>query len=376
MVQIDSFHYLRIYGQSIFTMIKSVSYTLVLIGCLTFLSVSTSAQEFMGFERVQHDTNYIRAYKDELTTRVYLSRKQNGYTLSEGLVSPFLKYRTNDNLLLGIGYTYTFLTINLGVKIPFLNKDDDIYGKSKYTDLTLHGIFRSLIVDLYLQWNEGYYISNPEDLVPDWNSQNAYPQRGDMRSNLIGLNVQYLFNSSRYSYKAAFVQNEFQKKSAGSPLAGIEAYWMLAMTDSAMIAPGIPQGGFLGDSIFNQVDIFNVGINGGYAYTFVWDKNLFISLSATAGFSGGKNKVHYSTISNTSYDKLTIGMTSSFRVSLGYNSNSYYVGLSAIHFSMRSMVWDEADWFSYSTGNIKVNVVKRFRLKKPIKILRPDLWVF
>lgn len=355
---------------------KSVSYTLVLIGCLSFLSVSTSAQEFKGFERVQLDTNYVRVYKDELTTRVYLSRKQNGYTLSEGLTSPFLKYRTNDNLLLGIGYTYTFLTINLGLKMPFINGDDATYGKSKYVDLTLHGIFTSLIVDLYLQWNHGYYIANPEDHVPDWSSQNAYPQRGDMRTNLIGLNVQYLFNSSRYSYKAAFVQNEFQKKSAGSLLLGVEAYWMLAMTDSTMIAPGIPQQGYLGNTSFNQVDIMNAGINGGYAYTFVWDEKLFVSLSATGGFSGSKNKVHYTTLSNTSYDKFSIGMTSSFRISLGYNSNTYYVGLSLLRFSMRSMVWDEADWFTYSTGNIRLNLVKRFRLKRPIKILRPDLWIF
>ena len=205
--------------------------------------------------------------------------------LSEGLVSPWLKYRTNDNLLLGIGYTYTFLTINLGVKMPFINNDDDIYGKSKYTDLTLHGIFRSIIVDLYLQWNNGYYISNPEDVIAQLGFTEGHPQRGDMRSNLIGLNVQYLFNSSRYSYKAAFVQNEFQKKSAGSPIAGIEAYWMLAMTDSAMIIPQIPPNGFLGDVGFNQVDIFNMGINGGYAYTFVWKETLFLSVSGTVGLS-------------------------------------------------------------------------------------------
>ena len=355
---------------------KSGSYISALIVILSVFPVSAAAQEFKGFDRVQLDTNYVRVYKDELTTRVYLSRKQNGYTLSEGLASPFLKYRTNDNLLLGIGYTYTFLTINLGLKMPFINNDDATYGKSKYVDLTLHGIFRSLIVDLYLQWNHGYYISNPEDHMPDWSSQNAYPQRGDMRSNLIGLNVQYLFNSSRYSYKAAFVQNEFQKKSAGSLIVGAEAYWMLAMTDSAMIAPGIPQDGFLGDVTFNQVDIINMGINAGYAYTFVWKETLYLSLSATAGLSAGNNLVHNSIEANTSYNKLTVGMTSSYRISLGYNSNSYYVGLSAIRFSMKNMVWDEADWFTYVTGNIKLNVVKRFRLKRPIKILRPDLWTF
>jgi len=340
------------------------------------LSISGSAQISSGFDIVKHDTSYIRIYRDELTTRIYLKRKQNSYNLDGKFASPWLKYKTNDNLLLGIGYTYSFMTINLGVKMPFINKDDDIYGETKYTDLSLHGIFRSIIVDLYLQWNKGYYLSNPEDIQPGWNTGQGYPLRRDMRSNIVGVNVQYLFNSSRYSYKAAFLQNEFQKRSAGSAIAGIEGHWMLGITDSAMVAPAIPPSGFLEDVPFNQVDIFNMGINGGYAYTFVWSEKFYLSLSATVGFSGAKNNIHYSTTSTTYWSGLTVGLTTSSRISLGYNSNDYYVGLSANHFALRNLVWGENNWFTYGTGNIRLNLVKRFRLKRPIKILRPDLWTF
>ena len=151
---------------------------------------------------------------------------------------------------------------------------------------------------------------------------------------------------------------------------------MLAMTDSAMIPPQIPPSGFISDAPFNQVDIFNIGINGGYAYTFVWRETLFLSVSATLGLSGGSNQIHNSAISESHRDKITFGMTSSYRLALGYNSNQFYVGLSAIRFDMRNMVWEDKDWFSYGTGNIRLNVVRRFQLKRPIKILRPDLWIF
>jgi len=351
-------------------------YKAALIFFISGLSIAAYGQSFSGLDIVKHDTSYIRVYRDELTTRVYLSRKQNGYNLSGKPFSPWLKYKTNDNILLGIGYTYTFLTINLGVKMPFINNDDEKYGKSTYTDLSLHGIFRSVIVDLYLQWNKGYYLANPEDLIPDWSTNQGYPLRGDLRSNIVGVNVQYLFNSSRYSYKAAFFQNEFQKKSAGSPIIGFEGHWMMGITDSAMVAPSIPPSGFLDDVPFNQVDIFNMGINGGYAYTFVWKEKLYLSLSLTVGFSGAKNIVHYSNSSTTYWNGLTVGLTTSSRISLGYNSNAYYVGLSSTYFSMRNMVWGQGDWFSYNTGNIRLNLVKRFRLKRAIKILRPDLWIF
>ena len=201
---------------------RSLIYSGIIL--FTLSGHSAIAQTIGKFERVKLDTNYIEAYKDELTVRAYVSRKQNGYNLSNRLFSPWLKYKTNDNLLLGLGYTYSFLTLNLAVKMPFINQDDDLYGESRYFDMQAHSIFRSYIVDLYLQWNKGYYISNPEDLIPNWAPETGYPIRGDLRTHILGLNVQYLFNASRYSYKASFLQNEFQKRSAGSPIVGIEAY--------------------------------------------------------------------------------------------------------------------------------------------------------
>lgn len=337
---------------------------------------SASAQIFDVGTKVKYDTNYIQVYKDELTTRLFFSRKQNGYTLSDRLLQPWIKYKTNDNLLLGLGYTYSFLTLNLALKMPVFNSDNELYGASRYLDLQTHSIFRSFIMDLYLQWNKGYYLSNPANVIPNWDTNESLPLRGDLRTNVIGLNVQYLFNSSRYSYKASFVQNEFQKKSAGSPIAGIEAYWMLGMADSILIPMESNSGLFLEGALFNQTDIANIGVNGGYAYTFVWEKTLYASFSSVVGLSGGYNRVHQTVSSNTCCSGMAFGLNNSTRISLGYNNPTYYVGLSYIFFTMRNRVGNQGDWIAYSTGNIRFNVVRRFRLKRPIKLLRPDLWTF
>lgn len=336
---------------------------------------SVTAQVFDKIEKVKIDTNYIEAYKDELTVRAYLSRKQNRYFLANKIASPWLKYNTNDNLILGLGYTYSFLTLNLGVKMPFINNDDDIYGESRYTDLQAHSIFRSFIIDFYLQWNRGYYVSNPEGLIPGWDPDGPYPMRGDMRTHILGLNIQYLFNAKRFSYKASFLQNEFQKKSAGSPIVGMEAYWMLGMTDSIMVGGYIPSSGFMEDQAFNQVDISNLGFNGGYAYTFVWKERMYLSLSTVLGFSGAYNQVHDTESSTTINSGVTLGYSNTSRISLGYNNNKYYVGLSYMHFFMSNLSPGYGDWYTYGTGYIRFNVVRRFLLKKPIIILRPDLWI-
>jgi hypothetical protein len=279
--------------------------------------------------------------------------------------------------LIGLGYTYSFLTINLGVKLPFVNEDDELYGKSKYIDLQTKFLFRSYIVDLYLQWSAGHYLSNPEDVYYAWNNnEDIMPQRGDMRTNIVGLNVQRLFNSERYSYKASFWQNEFQKKSAGSPIIGVEAYWMLGMTDSLMVESAIPSSGYMDDELFNQNDMVNVGLNGGYAYTFVWDEKLYLSLWTMFGISGAYHRVHYTPDSYTLSKGFTVGFTNNTKISLGYNSRKHYVGLSYSRFSMSTMTGSYRDWISYNTGHIRVNFVKRIHLKRSIKILRPDLWIF
>lgn len=352
----------------------------VIAACMMILLIYTdeaSAQIFSEESEIKYDTNYIQVYKDELTTRLFLSQKQTVYTLSEKYFTPRLAYKTNSNLLMGIGYTYSFLTLNLAVKLPLLNDDDDLYGESKYVDLQTHTIFRSYIVDFYLQWHKGFYVSNPDELLNDWESGQPYPLRGDLRTNIIGLNVQYLFNSDKYSYKASFVQNEFQKRSAGSPIVGLESHWMLGMGDSLLMPGAIISTNILNDyPDFNQVDMFNVGVNGGYAYTFVMKQRIYLSASFILGVAAGKTWFHNTPTSETQFTGISLGLNNTSRIALGYNRNSFYVGLSYIRFSMSNLVDLDNGWIAYSTGNFRLNVVRRFMLKRDIKILRPDLWIF
>jgi hypothetical protein len=127
---------------------------------------------------------------------------------------------------------------------------------------------------------------------------------------------------------------------------------------------------------FNQVDMANVGLNGGYAYTFVWDKRLYLSLSSVVGISAGYHRVHSSGLSTTSSSGLSLGVNHLNRLSIGYNSNAIYAGMSLIWFAMNNRTGNPGDWITYSTGHIRFNLVKRFSLKKPVRFLRPDLWTF
>jgi hypothetical protein len=85
--------------------------------------------------------------------------------------------------------------------------------------------------------------------------------------------------------------------------------------------------------------------------------------------------VHYSDNSITYRSGLTAGLTNSTSISFGINSKRYYVGVSYRYFTLSNMSPGYADWFAYSTGNIRINLVRRFQLRRSILILRPDLWI-
>jgi len=349
--------------------------TAILI-CILLKGAGLSAQLFTEDQTLRYDTSYIQVYRDELTTRVYLSGKQNGYLLSERLFSPWITYRTNSHYQLGLGYTYSFLTLNVGFKLPVFNSDDDLYGESRGLDLQSHTIFRNMIVDLYLQWNRGYYLSHPDDPGSLPGPDPGFPVRGDLRTSVVGINIQRLFNSERYSYKASFVQNEFQKRSAGSPMLGIEGYWMLGMADSLIIPASLTGSDFAGGMTFNQADLFQVGINAGYAYTLVIRERFYLSLATTWGLTAGNCILNNTASSELQSSGISLGVDNHNRASMGFNKNNFYIGVSWIQFNMSQNYGYKKGWFRYSTNNIRLNVVRRFRLHRPLKILRPDLWIF
>jgi len=154
----------------------------------------------------------------------------------------------------------------------------------------------------------------------------------------------------------SFLQNQSQRKSAGSPIAGIEAYWWLGKSDSLTAGGDIPPSGFLGDMPFRQADFLNTGINGGYAYTFVWQESFYFSLSTVIGVSSGFNRIHNTSSSELFTSGLTMGLNNTTRIALGYNNASYYVGLSFFRFTTTSHVGEERNWIGYHTGNIRLNI--------------------
>lgn len=239
-----------------------------------------------NYSRAQ-DSLRIVDYSDNFILRVYTLTKFNLLTIENPQVNRALKLEPNGVTNLGIGFNYKKVGVGLTFGLPQSAESKRIYGSSSRFDLQGSIYGSKLGGDGYLQYYKGYYNANPGDFI-DWSNE-EFPQLSDMRVLSLGLSPFYIFNSNRYSYRAAFVRDEMQKVQAGSFLLGVFVYYDDARTENGFIPQEFPDST---KSIIDLKEISNlaIGVSAGYAHNFIFWKNLIIGVAVIPGF--GYQRVH------------------------------------------------------------------------------------
>lgn len=334
---------------------------LLILGTVT----NVQAQKWLRWFKVKTDTSFISDRTRDLTLRVFGGTKFTKYNFGEDDNGKRIHYETNDHLNIGIGFNYRFIGLNLGLKMPFINNDDDQYGKTRSLDLQTFIYMRKLVIDLYYQDYTGYFLRN-KDVLETVSPSEDFPQRQDLRTRHIGLNAQYVFNHQIFSYRASFLQNEYQKNSAGSFIAGAGIHYLQAKADSAILPQDLIFSGFFNNQDFNKTGYFSFGFNAGYAYTLVINRHFF----ATGGALGGVG-INYSYLKEDGSDyyknRIAPQVSAIFRIAAGYNSEKYYVGLQYMTFINKNYTPIRNTWQQYQTGNVRFTVAERIPLKGKIK---------
>ncbi|HMT29810.1 MAG TPA: DUF4421 family protein, partial [Bacteroidia bacterium] len=186
----------------------------------------------LGFSDItfgQNDTSYYESYTSQITGRFYFSQKYTSLIIDHENDQLDLKYRPNTTLNMGVGASYDWFTLNLAYGFGFLNQDEE-KGKTNYLDLQAHLYGQKLNLDLFGEFYKGFYLSQKGKAVND----DSYYQRPDLKVTELGASVQYIFNDEKISFKAASIQTQRQKKSAGSLLIGAELYFGIVKSDSSI----------------------------------------------------------------------------------------------------------------------------------------------
>ena len=343
-------------------------FLILIFSLLTFNAVGQNDIPQPTRKNSNHDTTYLQTFHHLVNARIFMARKFTNLTIVENngpiwdTSRNILSYQPNSAVIIGAGVTFKGLTLNLGYGFSFLNQEDG-KGTTDYLDIQVKMYGRKQVIEIYKQFYTGMYLESTEPVHSFVSNQNYI--RPDLNISILGGGYTRVFNDARFSYAASFVQSEYQKKSSGSFLLGGKAIQFAANADSTII-PTSPK-----DSLFeafkglNEMASFQIGPSVGYAHTFVFHRNWFLTLSLEMNFMLGS--AAFSLENNTEFKNFTFNLSPDIKMAVGYNSASIYFGLALVDNRSNLPSNDGTIFASFGTGNVRLNFVKRFELSQLVK---------
>jgi hypothetical protein len=309
------------------------------------------------------DSTYLADYTNLVTARMYLLYQNASLLINTADEKiPKIVYRPNVTVRVGLAGFWKWLGLGLSINNPFYKPDEEIYGKTTTLDLRANAFGRATAGEFFLQKYKGFYISSP--LRQD-GTHYIIP---DMEILSIGIGGYWIYNAKRFSMRAAFIQTERQKKSAGSLL--VKPSFLYFRISSGMgIIPeevmndyGIPPA-----SLVHRGEVYSIGLSPGYAYTFVFLKNFYLTAAIFPGVAA-----QFSSYSNqlSHYSATEFNFTLSGRFACGYNSDKWFLGGSVQtgfkevpdHLSKALFIYDPAQYRFW--GGTRFDIFKK-KKKRP-----------
>lgn len=267
----------------------------------------------------------------------------------------------------------------LGWTIDVLHLND----RSKRKEFDLSFSTQPLAIDLF------YRMSGDEYTIKDINingidtrkMENA-PFHG-LESSVVGLNMYYIFNNNKFSHPSAFNMSTRQKRSAGSPLAGI-GFTRHSLNIDWNDLDRIAQdriGQTVMDKMhhslqFEKVTYTDLSISGGYGYNWVFARNLLVAASLSVALSH-KRSISESThgfdalgesIDFTDFKFSDLTLDGTGRLGFVWNNDRWFAGANVI---MHTYNYSRQNFYTNNIfGSVNIyaglnfGVFKKFRKHK------------
>lgn len=209
------------------------------------------------------DTSYIASYGSRFAGKVFVN--DDFLSIMRDFGNKEYTYKTNRPLQLGIGVEYKRYALSLSYGFNALKNPSK--GKTESFDIQYSHYGRSFVVDIIAQSYKGFYMDAPA-------GSSYYRVFPSMRVCRLGLDYLHLFNSERFSYRAAFGNTERQLRSAGTWFVGGEVLAGMMTNGGDELFPGSNQRSMM---------VFLVGPLGGYAHNWIVWKRFYVNFSASLG---------------------------------------------------------------------------------------------
>jgi hypothetical protein len=276
----------------------------------------------------QTDTTYIVKFDQEFAAKISMTQKLASLS-HENNSNLNLEYMANNPFAIGAGLSWQGMGVNISKAINYTDKKK---GKTKSFDFQYHYYGKKVTFDLFVQNYKGFFLENRKE------NYTLFP---DMKFTRYGVFGQYVFNGNKFSYRAAFDQSEIQLRSAGSLLLGGGAYYTKINYE---------------DGISFHEKMYQIGPSIGYAYTYVFSKNYFVTGSFTPGLSFNFEDLN---------SKIDLNPTLHFKLASGYNTDKWSLNFSFLINRVYVSYSDDSQ-ISVNSGSLQLTYIKRFDSKSRI----------
>jgi hypothetical protein len=265
------------------------------------------------------DSAYIADHTDLLTTRSFLLFQNASLVINPSFLTiSKIVYLPNINARIGIAGFWKWFGLGISIVNPIYKTDKEVYGKTTTLDLRVNAFGRAFAGEFFFQQYKGFYLTSPE------RQDGTHYIIPDMRTLSIGIAGYWIYNAKRFSIRAAFIQNERQKKSAGSLVVRPAFLYYKISSDHGIIPAEIIETYQI--PYANRItggEFYSLGLAPGYAYTLVFLKNFYLTAAVFPGVA-----VQFFSYSNglTVSSDYEFAFQLSGRFALGYNSDKWFLG--------------------------------------------------
>lgn len=310
-------------------MLKSAAKLFVFFTTIIFSSFSEQS-----YSRAQVDSTYIGSFGQRYSVQIYTG--SNFTNLLHEIGNKETIYMPNAPYAVGLGLSWGKSSIGFGYGFPFMR--DKAKGDTKTNMLSFQYRYygRKFIADLFFQDYKGLYTE-------DEDKEDVYYFFPDIHVTQYGAVWQYIFSGKKLSYRAAFNQTEKQLKSAGSFHLGGGTFYSRLKAESTFD---------LNEQ--NRINNIQIGMNGGYGYTWVINKHVYMSGSLSVGVNIGKEYMD-----KFNFKDLDAYPTIYPRVAFGYDHDTWSLRLSAMN-NLTRISHTQKENMSFMTGTIQLTFIRRF----------------
>ena len=219
------------------------------------------------YYKIPYDTNYVVRPQGRLTLKVRMNQTGNSIH-AKGTVNGLY---SKADLSTSHKTTFSLAAVYRGIGVGFAVNPAKWKGIYKDYEFNLNYYSNRLSLDLSYQRSE----SLAGDIKGDRGEQHLLNE--DLKMKVLNMVGYYAFNHRRFSFPAAFTQSYFQRRSAGSWLAGI-SYQGGSIETTDKLKERNPNAPDV------RIYLGHIGIGGGYGYNWVLGEKWLLHFSMLPTF--------------------------------------------------------------------------------------------